>query len=183
MVLVLNVTATWASFMNARVIPWRCFLVPKASLRNLQANVLTLGWIVLSSHKNVQNSADSHSISGCNFVRSLWSRIGWVPEEITKTTELWQTRTPRRVHECIKSVAHPLILLYCWEIWKHRNKVIFRARKKKVIFRRMEPSVDRLIAACNEAGCSWSCRLPKWNTTMAERWSTTVWYVINAHEL
>ena len=107
-------------------------------------------------------TADHIIISGCSFVRGFWSRSGWAPEEIAKTTELWQTRPPTRMHQ---SVAHPLILLYCWEIWKHRNEVVFR---------HMEPSVDRLITACKEAGRSWSCRLPKRDTTMAERWSTAL---------
>lgn len=61
--------------------------------------------------------------SGCPFVRSFWDRIGWRPEGIAKVAELWKTQVPPHLHA---KVAHPLILLCCWEIWRHRNDVVFR---------------------------------------------------------
>jgi hypothetical protein len=68
------------------------------------------------------------------------------------------TKPPSSVHP---SAAHSLILLYCWEIWKHRNEVIFR---------HMEPSMDRLMATCKEVGRLWSCRIPRQNTVLISRW-------------
>lgn len=58
----------------------------------------------------LEDETTDHIISGCNFVRSFWNRIGWAPEDIAKADELWLTRTPPNVHS---SIAHPLILLYC----------------------------------------------------------------------
>jgi len=79
-----------------------------------------------------------HIFSECNFVRSFWSRIGWNPGYIAPVSELWLTQTPPRVHA---DTAHPTILLCCWEIWKHRNEVVFRG---------MQPKIDRLVSACKE---------------------------------
>nr|AWA44903.1 hypothetical protein SS16G14_000010 [Saccharum spontaneum] len=42
---------------------------------------------------------------------------------------------------CIaKKVLHPLLL--CWEIWKHKNDVVFRG---------MPPDAARLTSACKES--------------------------------
>jgi hypothetical protein len=83
-----------------------------------------------------------HIISDCSFVQAFWSRIGWEPSAIATTFELWRNEPPPRMH---KKVAHPLILLLCLEIWKHRNEVVFRG---------LQPSVDRLVAACKDAARS-----------------------------
>lgn len=81
----------------------------------------------------LEDETVDHIISGCNFVCGFWTRIGWAPEEIAKTSELWRTKTLSRVHS---SVAHPLLLLYCWEIWRHHNEVIFR---------HLDPNLERLV--------------------------------------
>jgi len=106
--------------------------------------------------KEADETAD-HIFSGCSFVRSFWERIGWRLEGIAKVTELWKTQVPQRVHK----KAHPLILLCCWEIWQHRNDVVFRG---------LEPSVDRLVATCKEAVETWSCRIPRKELAIANDW-------------
>ena len=80
------------------------------------------------------------------------------PEGIAKVAEHWKTQVPPHVHE---KVAHRLILLYCWEIWRHRNDVVFRG---------LEPSTDRLVATCKEAAASWSCRIPRKDLVIASNW-------------
>ncbi|XP_066358280.1 uncharacterized protein [Miscanthus floridulus] len=83
-----------------------------------------------------------HIVLGCRFVHSFWTRIGWVPTDIAEVKQLWLSQAPPRIH---KDVAHPFILLCCWEIWKHRNDVIFKG---------LPPSVDRLTTACRQSVCS-----------------------------
>ena len=63
-----------------------------------------------------------------------------------------------------KDVAYPIIILCCWEIWKHRNEVVFRG---------LELSVDRLVAACKESTHSWVCRIPSKNASLATKWRNT----------
>jgi len=109
-----------------------------------------------------EDETADHVFSGCTFVQTFWSRIGWAPGGIPPVTELWNSQTPPRVH---KSVAHPLILLYCWEIWRHRNDVVFR---------HMAPSIDCLVAASKEAARSWSCRIPNKNEALKRNWSSIV---------
>lgn len=99
-----------------------------------------------------------HIFSGCPFVRHFWSQIGWQPDGIAKVTELWMTRVPPRVHN---KVADSLILLCCWEIWRHRNDVVFRG---------LEPSTDRLAAYCKEAVESWVCRIPRKDHVLVSNW-------------
>jgi hypothetical protein len=105
-----------------------------------------------------EDASADHIFSGCSFVRAFWNAIGWDPEGIAPVTELWMTQAPTRVHE---DIAHPIILLCCWEIWKHRNEVVFRG---------LQPSIDRLIAACNESMRSWACRIPRQNAPLAAKW-------------
>ena len=61
--------------------------------------------------------------SECNFIHTFWVHIGWSPAGIAKVSELWNTQLPPRIS---KVVLNPLLLLLCWEIWKHRNEVVFR---------------------------------------------------------
>jgi len=105
-------------------------------------------------------SAD-HIFSGCSFVTTFWHAIGWAPEGIAPVTQLWETLTPPRIH---LDVAHPIIILCCWEIWKHRNEVVFRG---------LEQSVGRLVAACKESARSWVCRIPRKNASLAAKWRNT----------
>jgi hypothetical protein len=119
-------------------IHYRTPLVHKHILQEAQCEVC----------KGEDETAD-HIFLGCTFVRNFWETIGWRPEGIAKVTELWKTQVPPRVH---KKAAHPLILFCCWEIWQHRNDVVFRG---------LEPSVGRLIATCKETVEAWSCRIPR----------------------
>jgi len=102
-----------------------------------------------------EDETTGHIFSCCSFVHSFWERIGRRPKGIAKVTELWRTQVLPQIH---KSVAHPLILLCCWEIWRHQNDIVFR---------QLEPSVDRLVVACKESVKSWSCRLLKENDSIA----------------
>ena len=58
-----------------------------------------------------------HIISGCSFAKCFWRRIGWQPNSIAPVIELWKSSPP--------STVSPMILLCCWELWKHRHDVVF----------------------------------------------------------
>jgi hypothetical protein len=111
--------------------------------------------------KGDDESAD-HIFSGCPLVRSFWEWISWDPNGIAKVTELWETRVPPRVH---KKVAHPLILLCCWEIWRHRKDVVFKG---------LVPSVECLVGHCKEAMEAWSCRLPRRECSVSVHWRNSI---------
>lgn len=59
-----------------------------------------------------------HIISGCPFAKAFWRSL------IAPVTELWKTSPPPHVPP---SAVSPLVLLYCWELWKHRHDVVFRS--------------------------------------------------------
>lgn len=99
------------------------------------------------AHKNIIDDAryelcglvDKTAVSECSFAQSFWDSIGWAPGGVAKVAELWNTQPPPRV---AKAVLNPLLLLICWELWKHRNEVVFRG---------MAPDMHGLKAACKES--------------------------------
>lgn len=99
-----------------------------------------------------------HIISGCPVVQSFWNTVGWQPGWIAPVTELWNMQLLPTVS---KAVLHPLLLLFCWEIWKHHNEVVFR---------QTTPSIGRLKAACIDSGSLWSHRITKKNENLAKQW-------------
>jgi hypothetical protein len=61
------------------------------------------------------------------------------------------------------AISTIILLYYCWELWKHRHDVVFRATN---------PDHDRLIAACHQTTKLWQCRLPRNNTAIYSFWCT-----------
>ena len=53
------------------------------------------------------------------------------------------------------------ILLLSWNLWKHRNEVIFRS---------LPPSHDRLWSACKEEAREWRCRWKRDDYAICEAW-------------
>jgi hypothetical protein len=70
---------------------------------------------------------------------------------VAKVEILWTTRYATKCG----AKSHPS--------WKHRHDVVFR---------RMRPSVERLIAACNASVQLWSCRVPRKPTSLYNFWSS-----------
>lgn len=72
------------------------------------------------------------------FVHLCCELIAWHSDAIAKVTELWKTSSRPQIP---KAAAHTMILLCCWEIWKHRRDVVFRG---------LQPDHGRLVAACRK---------------------------------
>ena len=128
----------------------RMALVHKNILDDARCELCSLG----------DETAD-HIFSECSFVQSFWTHIGCPPSGIAKVSELWNTQPPPRI---AKAVLNPL-LLFCWEIWKHRNEVVFRG---------MAPDISQLRAACKESIKAWCCRIPRKDESLARQWSNVM---------
>lgn len=96
---------------------------------------------------NDDETAD-HIISQCPFVKAFWRRIGWDPNGIAPVAELWKMTAPYAVPVVAKNSP---ILLFCWQLWKHRHDVVFRT---------LPPNLNRLASTIKETACSWQCLLP-----------------------
>ena len=57
------------------------------------------------------------------------------------------------------------LLLFCWEIWKHTNEVVFRG---------MAPDISLLRAACKESIKAWCCCIPRKDESLARQWSNVM---------
>lgn len=100
-----------------------------------------------------------HIFSGCPFVHSFWASIGWAPQHIAPCKNIWLSSPPGHV---ATRILHPALLLICWEIWKHRNDVVFNA---------LPPSIPRLTAAIKGAAKDWRCRIPRQERATLQAWS------------
>jgi hypothetical protein len=85
-------------------------------------------------------------------------KLGRQPENIDGVQHLWETIAPI---DMPSQAYSSLILLICWELWKHRHDVIFRD---------MPPDLTRLIAACIDSTKQWRCRLPKNDAPLSALW-------------
>ena len=99
-----------------------------------------------------------HLISGCSFAQVFWRQIGWQAENIAEVRCLWESTAPVAMPRMALS---SLLLLLCWELWKHRHDVVFRD---------MPPSHSRLIVACRESARQWRCRLSKNDARLSSFW-------------
>ncbi|GJN07696.1 hypothetical protein PR202_ga25548 [Eleusine coracana subsp. coracana] len=78
-----------------------------------------------------------HVLFGCSFARNFWDAVGADLSAASTTTPWtieWPASVPAKHRDC-------LTLLCFWQLWKHRNGVIFRAEV---------PSLQRLFALCRE---------------------------------
>jgi hypothetical protein len=102
----------------------------------------------------------SHIVFACPFAVRFWDVIG--------------CRFPpgadvRSLHELVTAAAVPLttastfVLLCCWNLWKHRNAVVFRDQR---------PNLQGLLALCRSDAELWRTRLPPNHTHDADLWLT-----------
>lgn len=79
-----------------------------------------------------------HLIFGCAFACSFWQAVGKISFEATTVSELHLLSPPSGVPV---ASGPTFLLLCCWQLWKHRNAVVFQG---------MPPSLSRLLRACRE---------------------------------
>jgi hypothetical protein len=88
-----------------------------------------------------------HIMSSCPFAASFWNHVGAGLIHIAPVRELWDSSLPTNITQ---RSSPTFLLLCCWELWKHRNAVVFNG---------MPPSLSRLLAACRESANTWKCRV------------------------
>ncbi|CAO2173432.1 unnamed protein product [Urochloa humidicola] len=87
-----------------------------------------------------------HIIWCCNFAQSFWDHIGW--PNLSNVIALGTAKPPPGFPAANLST---MLLLCCWQLWKHRHDVVFR---------QMQPSLPRILLACKLEAQLWRCRLP-----------------------
>ncbi|CAO2178466.1 unnamed protein product [Urochloa humidicola] len=97
-----------------------------------------------------------HLIWQCPFAQSSWNHIGW--PNLSTVTALGTAQPPAGVPTQHLST---MLLLCCWQLWKHRHEVVFRA---------MQPSLPRLLLACKQEAQLWRCRLPIHSRHVIDFW-------------
>jgi hypothetical protein len=90
----------------------------------------------------------NHIFLHCPFTRRFWDKIG---------VQLPPEPDVRRLFELAAPVAVPpdnaatFMLLCLWNVWKHRNAVVFREQ---------QPSLPLLLQRCRDDAHLWCARLP-----------------------
>ncbi|CAO2178496.1 unnamed protein product [Urochloa humidicola] len=98
-----------------------------------------------------------HLIFQCPIARQLWEALNIDPDSCSVRC-LWELRRPESIP---RTHFASLVLLVCWNIWKHRNDVVFN---------NLPPSPDRLWVACKQEARLWSYRWPAAERYIAEFW-------------
>ncbi|CAN6202116.1 unnamed protein product [Urochloa humidicola] len=99
-----------------------------------------------------------HIISKCSFAHRFWGHLGWHSSEIPAPPLLWQIKPQAGAPS---AELHTFFLLCCWQLWKHRHDVVFRAQA---------PNLQNLLAACRTEAQLWKDRLPAQTKYVSTYW-------------
>jgi hypothetical protein len=99
-----------------------------------------------------------HLIFRCPVASSFWAHLGWDMNQLPPIGNLWEIPRPDQIPLDLFST---FIMLCCWHIWNHRHDVVFR---------QLQPSLPRLLAACKASCRQWSCRLRTQDKWVVEHW-------------
>jgi hypothetical protein len=135
----------WESFVPSKVKSFSCLLVQ--SRLQCRAALLLPADAVCPICSAACKSA-SHIIFVCPFARRrrFWSLLGANYDGCTDVRQL--SDLPGVVHEVTGS---SFTLLCCWNLWKHRNGMVFRGDR---------PCLQRLVQPCVEDARVW--RVSSW---------------------
>ena len=99
-----------------------------------------------------------HIVFHCPVAAAFWRQVGF---------ELNAHATVETLQSLTASSPAPnphgsvFLFLCCWNIWKHRNRVVFGGA---------EPCLQRLLRNCNEDARLWAWRLPRADAGVIESW-------------
>ncbi|XP_073359884.1 uncharacterized protein [Aegilops tauschii subsp. strangulata] len=100
-----------------------------------------------------------HMVFECPFARSFWRAVGVDVVDKGYQVGALQALDVRGVVGDIACAT--FALLCCWQLWKHRNVVVFRGAV---------PSLARLLACCREDSALWRGRLKVAERSCVDRW-------------
>ncbi|CAO1940520.1 unnamed protein product [Urochloa humidicola] len=98
-----------------------------------------------------------HIIFTCPFASQVWAGLG-MDIQFATVKALWEVPRPTAI-----PIKHydSFLLLVSWQIWKHRNDVVFNGAS---------PSLHRLRMACKDDAQLWCYRWPSEDRQIAESW-------------
>jgi hypothetical protein len=99
-----------------------------------------------------------HLLLGCGFAGSFWAAIGQRFPDHAKASNMYAYPGVPRVPPATSST---FTLLCCWNLWKHRNGVVFREQRA---------SIPLLLKMCRDDARLWRVRLPQERAADVDAW-------------
>ena len=119
---------------------------------------------IISSEENIcpicsaPDETANHIMFHCSFARAFWTAAHClIPED----ADVRNLHSYSSISPVPAKTASTFILLGCWNLWKHRNGVIFRDQ---------QTSLQGLLQACRSDAALWRFRLPREHQTDADIW-------------
>ena len=106
---------------------------------------------------SVEDEDCQHLILSCPFASQAWHALG-MDAGRGEVTKLWAFPRPTSIPS---KHFDSFVLLICWNLWKHRNEVIFRS---------LPPSHRRLWDACRSEAREWSYRWKREDYIVCDAW-------------
>ena len=142
--------SVWINFAPSKV-RFFAWLLSQARIQSrsalLRKNILTL---VEARCPVCEGSVETpnHLFFECTFAQSFWAEVGL---RVPVDADVCQLHSYPSLLAVPATTGSTFLLLCCWELWKHRNAVVFREQR---------PSLPLLIGACRREARLWSNRLP-----------------------
>jgi hypothetical protein len=116
----------WASFApsKAKFFAWLLVQARVQSRASLLKNHIIVESEAACPICNAPRESATHIVLGCKFARAFWEAVGWQPPPPDADVKLLPTyQMPAAFGSGMVST---FVILCCWNLWKHRNAVVFR---------------------------------------------------------